>query len=78
MIKVSKFLILFFLSCPAIAADYFSEIRFKDRAGRNSLSDSETYGLAFGKYINPNFKNGILTKKIYLKDDRVFINKYFP
>ena len=65
MINVSKFLILFFLSCPGIAADYFSEIRFEDRAGRNSLSDSETYGIAFGKYINPNFEIDIFTRKKY-------------
>ena len=65
MINVSKFLILFFLSCPAIAADYFSEIRFEDRAGRNSHSDSETYGIAFGKYINPNFEVDIFTRKKY-------------
>ena len=65
MINISKFLILFFLSCPAIAADYFSEIRFEDRAGRNSLSDSETYGLAFGKYVNPNFEIDIFTRKKY-------------
>ena len=65
MSNVSKFLILFFLSCPAIAADYFSEIRFEDRAGKNSLSDSETYGISFGKYINPNFEVDIFTRKKY-------------
>jgi len=65
MINVSKFLILFFLSYPGIAADYFSEIRFEDRAGRNSLSDSETYGIAFGKYINQNFEIDIFTRKKY-------------
>jgi hypothetical protein len=65
MIYISKFLIFFFLSCSAIAADYFSEIRIEDRTGRNSLSDSETYGIAFGKYINPNFEIDIFTRKKY-------------
>lgn len=65
MVYLSKFLILFFLSYSSIAADYFSEIRFEDRAGRNSLSDSETYGIAFGKYINTNFEIDIFTRKKY-------------
>jgi hypothetical protein len=50
MTFVSKFLILIFISFSAIAAEYFSEIRFEDRAGKNNLIDSETYGIAFGKY----------------------------
>ena len=50
MIYVTKFLILFLLSYPTIAADYFSEIRFENQAGRNSFSDSETY-LIFDTYI---------------------------
>ena len=65
MIYVTKFIILFFLTSSAVAADYFSEIRFEDRAGRNSLSDSETYGIAFGKYINSNFEVDIFTRKKY-------------
>ena len=65
MANVTKFLILFFLSCSTIASDYFSEIRFEDRAGRNSLSNSETYGIAFGKYINPNFEVDMFTRKKY-------------
>lgn len=65
MINITRFLILFFLTCLAVAADYFSEIRFEDRAGRNGHSDSETYGLAFGKYINPNFEVDIFTRKKY-------------
>jgi len=65
MTYLSKFLILFFLASSAVAADFFSEIRFEDRAGRNSLSDSETYGIALGKYINPNFEVDIFTRKKY-------------
>jgi hypothetical protein len=65
MIYVTKFLILFLLSYPTIAPDYFSEIRFEDRAGRNNFSDSETYGIAFGKYINPNFEVDIFSRKKY-------------
>jgi len=65
MSNVSRFLIPFFLTSSAVAADYFSEIRFEDRSGRNSLFDSETYGIAYGKYINPNFEVDIFTRKKY-------------
>ena len=64
MSNVSRFLIPFFLTSSAVAADYFSEIRFEDRSGRNSLFDSETYGIAYGKYINPNFEVDILFSSI--------------
>lgn len=57
--------LIFSMSAICFSADYFSEIRFEDRAGRNSLSDSETYGIAFGKYINPNFEVDIFTRKKY-------------
>jgi hypothetical protein len=64
--KHIKIFLLIILYSPLIkAADYFSELRYEDRAGRNSLSDSETYGIAFGKYINPNFEVDIFTRKKY-------------
>jgi len=64
--KHIKIFLLIILYSPLIkAADYFSELRYEDRAGRNSLSDSETYGIAFGKYINPNFEIDIFTRKKY-------------
>ena len=62
------FSIIFFLfsfSSSVFAQNYFTEIRFEDRAGRKNHSDSETYGIAFGKYINPNFEIDIFTRKKY-------------
>ena len=65
MICLLKFLMMYLLSFNVMAQEYFSEIRFEDRDGRNSLSDSETYGIAFGKYINQNYEVDIFTKKKY-------------
>jgi len=66
--KSITILISILLASSALASEHFSEIRYEDRSGRNNLSDSETYGIAFGKYINPNFEIDIFTRKKYSED----------
>jgi len=61
--KIISLSLLVFLCSLSFADSYYSEFRFENRTGRNSLSDAETYGIAFGKYINPNFEIDIFSRK---------------
>lgn len=52
-----------------LANDYFSEIRYENRAGRSGQSDSGIYGVALGGYIDNIFEIDFFSRKKYPRSD---------